>query len=371
MRAGTTRLYLRGRIWWCWGYDSEGRRWLESTHQTERRAAEQAAIRITIRRAAAVHQPAAAPAIRLSHAWVAMQAALVRGGRASDTIAFYTRKIGHVSRLLGDVELATLTRSDLERYADARIAEDASRSTIAKELQSLRTAAKCIDIAVPGLPVELRGAYVPRKRWLPVPEYRRLLAALPAPRRDYLVAFCGLGVRDSELYAITREDVLKADVHVRGTKTRRANRHIPLAGAAAEVLRRRAKAARPRSPLFPVWKNIRRDLRAACTRATVAGEARKLPTVEPVSPNDLRRTFTSWCCNAGVDALVCARLLGHAGTRMVAEVYGQLSTSTLRAGMRKVQAFQGRPAVAGGVAQRGRSGAQHADPAQHRTAKRP
>ena len=61
-------------------------------------------------------------------------------------------------------------------------------------------------------------------------------------------------------------------------------------------------------PLVQPWPNVHKDLRAACERAGI----------EPVTPNDLRRTFASWLKQAGEDSMVVARLLGvlPAGTQM-------------------------------------------------------
>ena len=48
-----------------------------------------------------------------------------------------------------------------------------------------------------------------------------------------------------------------------------------------------------------------------------------------MSPNDLRRTFCSWLANNGVTSLSAAKLMGHSSTRMVEQVYAQISTKTL------------------------------------------
>ena len=75
------------------------------------------------------------------------------------------------------------------------------------------------------VPPEVRGAYQPRDRALSVKEYQALWMALSSRRRDYLDAFVGLGVRDSELYRITAEDVMGGRVHIRGRKGRRDRRN--------------------------------------------------------------------------------------------------------------------------------------------------
>lgn len=92
----------------------------------------------------------------------------------------------------------------------------------------------------------------------------------------------------------------------------------------------------------PWLNNCRRDLAAICTRTHAPGCSvpgpRRVPKqgnpccagVEPVTSNDLRRTFASWLKQRGVDSLVVAHLMGHTTTRMVELVYGRLAEETYR-----------------------------------------
>ena len=63
------------------------------------------------------------------------------------------------------------------------------------------------------------------------------------------------------------------------------------------------------------WTNARRDLHDACDRAGL----------EHCSPNDLRRTFSSWLKQQGVDSFTVAKMMGHTSSRMVELVYGHLN----------------------------------------------
>jgi hypothetical protein len=82
--------------------------------------------------------------------------------------------------------------------------------------------------------------------------------------------------------------------------------------------------------LFAPWTNMRRDIKKACDRVGI----------DPVSPNDLRRTFGSWLKNRGLDSAVIARLMGHSSTRMVDKVYGQLNDDTLAEAMEQLSEIQ-------------------------------
>jgi len=59
-----------------------------------------------------------------------------------------------------------------------------------------------------------------------------------------------------------------------------------------------------------------------------------------VSPNDLRRTFASWCWQAGMQPSRIALLLGHRDARMVERVYGVLDADTLGRGDRDRREIQ-------------------------------
>lgn len=330
------RLYLRGKTYWCWGYDVDGKRWRESTHQREPQAAKLAARKIA-HRFAADPDRARAQKLTLDRALTALLDALERRQRTPATVRAARYHCRHLithldpNRPIGSIELA-----DTSRYLIKRLEEGASRHTVSKELRTLGQAWKrlaklkelppCPDL----VPDDLGTVYVPRSRWLHRAEYALLMIELSPKRagvkgglrhhvddrRDYLAAYCLTGVRKTELFDYERGrdlDEARAELHVRGTKTEGADRVIPLSPEALAVFKRRER--------FPVWHTVVRDLGRACERAGIP----------PATPNDLRRTFCSWLCQAGVPERTCAELLGHADTTMVRAVYGHLDRATLAA----------------------------------------
>ena len=124
-----------------------------------------------------------------------------------------------------------------------------------------------------------------------------------------------------------REDVRLDDgrVHLRGTKTARALRDVPVTALARPLLERALRDADgPRGgPLFSPWQNVLRDLARACGRCK--------PKLAPVTPNDLRRTHAGWLRSRGVDAETVADVLGHVDAKMVRQVYGKLTADELGA----------------------------------------
>jgi len=233
----------------------------------------------------------------------------------------------------GDTRIASLTRADLERYWTARRAAGAATSTVAGELAALRTTLRHAhehgtyagDVTRIWPRALVEGASVPRHTWMELPVLQRVLdvagRSLPH-RRDYLIAYVYLGVRQSELYRIRAEHLDHAGrrVFVDGTKTARAKRWIPVADAQAwAVLERRAREAGTGS-LFAPWSGSWMQFRKWA----------KVAKVPDFSHNDLRRTFTSLLASAGVPMLQLSRLLGHASTAMVQAVYAQLDAASLR-----------------------------------------
>jgi integrase len=350
-----------------------GGRWVrKTTNCTDRRAAE--AKGAELERAAADPAYAARKAATLEDAvklLLADRAARARAGKRSEaTVEFYSRKAGHLLRVLehsGDVAnpRASLSLLDLDAgavdgYIDTRRAEGASESTIQKEIVTLRASLKlakrrgwfAADLDEV-LPSGFGPEYKPRERYLPPEELAALLAQLE-PDRAARVAFM---VATSAEWGAT-ERALRGDfsgdaVHVRGTKRSTRDRKVPMVAAwqrslLAYALAHAGGEDKPGAPLFISWGNVRRDLHAACARAKI----------EPCSPNDLRRTCARWLRQQGVAVDLVSLVLGHRDTRMVERVYGRLSEEDLAArlglylgapgggeGVKKKKASQGESAI--------------------------
>ena len=328
-RRNEPDLYYRDEVgvWYTSFYDHRGKRQRRSTHQSDRALALGVARRIQQE-----FFERKGRATTLETVLAEFIARAERDGRATATLAFYVKKATVLTRILGaECEVNTLSLADTEGYVDVRDGEGVARATIRKELNvlvwALQYARKHVvdgqrlydgdgkDI----MPSGLGGAYVPGERALTQDEYRGLRAALSEERRAYLDAFVGLGVRDSELYAIRPSDVAEdgSVVHVPGTKTDGADRIVNVTPTLRTMLVSRAKVRRGEPSLFPVWTNVRRDLHVACGRAGIG----------PVSPNDLRRTFASWLAEAGVPEMGIAQMMGHTSSAMVRRVYAKIGSA--------------------------------------------
>lgn len=329
MDPATKRLFYprgKGKILWTW---LDGKR--VSTGKRDLKAA--ALWRAGEERRRADPAYAAEETTSLLDAVKAFNAELVTAKRSDATRIYYSGKVGHLLRVLGDdTFLARLTAERMQAYVTERIADGGSSlRNIAKELATLH--------GVLGLarhlgwftrdpksimPRKLDAGYVPRKRFLSHAEFLAVLERL-APHRASWVAFVvATGARMGEANRARRRDVdLNAGtVVIRGTKTRsnRANpeRKIPILDFARPLLERALRDGKGEGAMLLMpWasSNASRDLQEACALA-------KIPHA---TPTDLRRTHASWLVQAGAPTHLVAYMLGHTSSAMVERVYGRMT----------------------------------------------
>ncbi len=381
--SGKIRLYLRGNVYWAWYYSANGKRLHRSTRTPDRRAAE--AIARSFELEAADPDSAVRARATLSDAVALLMSdrreQAKAGRRSEDTVDFYERKAGQLLRVLEHDEsgsytplrLAALRPADVDRYISTRRAEGIAENTIHKELIALRASLKLArragiwkgDVAEV-CPIAFAPEYKPRERFASPRELELLLKEL-TPDRAARVAFI---VATSACWRETErardEDALLSfslnQVHLPGTKRSTRNRIVPL------VFRRQVDlleyalrhAAGAEGQLFAPWTNVRRDLRAACERVQekLRGEQEERgeapdAVCAPLSPNDLRRTYSTWMRAEGIPLEYIAPTMGHADTRMLERVYARLPSAELQ---RLMARYAGLDCNAGG-AEREDSGA--------------
>jgi integrase len=267
----------------------------------------------------------------------------VRKGNVSVDDAL--RRADHIARILGertdlhDANLATLGK----KYLDARRLEFIPQkrkhpedSTILKELRVLTQGMSegkgdGLFFGEPEtvIPKALEDCGNVGERWLTQAEYAALRNQATPYRRDWLDMYVLTGVDVGELHKVRRVEGKGKDVdfsrgklgviHIRGTKTKHRDRHVPLTAETREIVERRL--AMPGAHLFePVWvsSQVATCMKRWCPKAGI----------EHVIIKDLRRTFCSWMCQAGVPELHVIRLMGHGSSEMVRTVYAQLDDSS-------------------------------------------
>lgn len=317
-------LYKRGKVWWA---RYKGKR--VSTGCTDRKAAQLTVAEWERRDASPAYAAAAETTVGDAYDWMITN--LRNLGRAEATLEYRSRKAGHLLRIFGEeTPIAAVTAETVDKYIAQRREEGVTRHTISKELSTLRMmlfAAKRrkkyphdLDEV---MPQGFSTGHEPKRRSLTPDELTRLLGTLK-PHRAAWVAFCvATGARLGEVRRARRQDVdLKRGlVRLRGTKTEKADRLVPITPMTLPLLERAlASADGTDGLLFSRWKAVHDGLQKACRRIGI----------ESVSPNDLRRTLATWLRTSGVDTSIVAEVMGHTDSRMVERVYARLEGEKLR-----------------------------------------
>jgi len=363
------RVYLRGRIWWGWYYDAQGTRHSQSTKCRDKRSAE-----ATVReweRGAADPNYAASNEATFESGLKQMILDRRMKRRAAGTFHMIGVKGGHIIRIFGSATplnacVGVNGARMVDLYVTTRLDEGAAHNTVQKELSVLRSVFKVAkrrgewrgEVATV-MPDGFSAEYVPKKTFLTGPQVQRLLPELSPDYAAQAAFFIAVGPRSAEALRARREDIdLQAgQVWIRGTKTDLSEAFVPIVGAAWDLLEYALKHARggEGGAMFGRWSNIRRDLHQACERAQLKLIAEHLPKgvrwaelpekeqqewiarlpFPRVSPNDLRRTLSTWLRQHGVEPQLIAPVLRHRDSRMVERVYGRMPVDTLGATLRR------------------------------------
>lgn len=245
-----------------------------------------------------------------------------------NTVAYYGDKAKALHRFFEAPCVEEITIDHLYAYVELRRSAGRKTATIKKELEVLSMVAKHFGVDLRSKSVRIRrlfsktsGAATREPKPLAYEEYQLLREHLPANRRLLVDVAVYTGARASELFALRVEDFdfVKGRIHIRGKKTAKADRWVPLFPVLDELVRPQQLARRGGHLLDP-WSNSYKDLRAACAKAGI----------EPRAILDFRHTFASWLKQAGCDSKAVGCLMGHTTGKMVDEVYGHLDDRTLR-----------------------------------------
>lgn len=331
-RTSKDRLYRKrgGKTWYGWYYDRTNRRRRVCLKTRDREVARRRLRELERADAGA----AGAAANRAPHS--VSQAAdhyLEHGtsGLSPATVSMYQQKLGHVVRLLGELDVNALTRDLVSEFIAARKKEKAHGNTIKKELVAIRRMLahakdRGILVAEPRSLVPVyKHRYIPKDRWLTRREFDRLIAHLLPHRQLWVILAVLTGGRSSEIESIRWEqlDLKRGLMLLPGTKTEKARRWNPIAPELLKILREHQEDS---GPVARRWVSYNHALARACKRARI----------DRVTANDLRRTYGSWLVQDGVPLKVVARLMGHSSTVMVDRVYGHLAESQLEHAMARL-----------------------------------
>jgi len=256
--------------------------------------------------------------------WIDRVIAIKVEHSAAGTVNMYRCKLGHVSRIFGKHSpMSVITPTTIDRYIDKRREEGACSNTLAKELACLvqvckhakRESQYAGDISALK-PVGFKSGYVPREAHLEREDLEKLRPVLKPHELAAVLVIVATSARLAEYGRLHRINVDTKTwlVRIPGTKTAKAKRVVPVPSPFHPLL----LEALPH--LETKWARISRDLPRRCKKAGV----------QRLTPNDLRRTHSTWLLEAGVSKALVADNLGHVGTKMLDLVYDQSEALAMR-----------------------------------------
>jgi len=334
------RVYKRGKYYWA-SWTEGGKTCRKSTHKTDRKAADLVASRW--QREQADPERAEGADTRFEDAVNRFLDSKRNADKAKGTISMYEDKCKVLVRHIGaDTPIRKVTARRVDDFISDRKNEPVivdeqgkplrlvTQNTIHKELVALRGVLKLArrrreypweprDV----LPIGFSPKYTPRNCSITIEQAQAVLSELGKHRAAHVAFIVATTARRSEARNQLRKDILPGGqmiVRLRGTKTEGADREVPVTPFTRPlldfaVLHGDGKGGR----LLSHWASLTRDLERACKRAGVP----------KVTPNDLRRTISTWLIEGGVANHIVAKLLGHKDTTMVDRVYGRAKTSAV------------------------------------------
>jgi integrase len=315
-------LKRRGNYWWIYG-SHEGVKVRETTGHTAKRKAELVLGRRQRELADPTHFRANQATVRTAAArWFRE----IRATMKPPTVHFYKCKAAHVVRLLGDVKLSRLTHERCLDFLETRREEGAHQHTYSRELVALRLILKSAKRAgeFSGDPRDtvprISSGYVPVDAWVEPHVVWAAIAELPEERGAALAFMAATACDFSNLALARPEDILDDRVYVRGTKTSTRARWLPRVGVFDTFLRHAVAYARKGQPtLFEPWRDMHREVRAACRRAGV----------QEFTARTIRRSCATWMARARVPFPVAMKFMGHASMTMLLKVYAKYDVESI------------------------------------------
>jgi len=241
---------------------------------------------------------------------------------------------------LGSRKLSSLSRIDVQDFADRLLATGLDPSTVKNTLKPLRViyrrALARSEVAInPTSALELPACRGRRLRVADPAEAAALIEALPAADRAVWGLALYAGLRRGELWALRWEDVdLEAGViHVRRAwddkegeiepKSEAGTRRVPIAA----VLRRflvEHKLRQGGDGAMRVVIDFDGKMKHSTTLTERAHKIWRKAGLNPIGLHECRHTFASLMIAAGVNAKALSTYIGHASISITMDRYGHL-----------------------------------------------
>ena len=183
---------------------------------------------------------------------------------------------------------------------------------------------------------------------------RKHLLAVYEKDRHFIIFIIMLkcGCRAKETRELIGRDIDHENrlLHIRGTKTKNSDRYVPIPDDLYEAI----KDTKPFSPICTgrkgqkvdkqVYRRLIKSLRRAMNISMGCKSYRNrlippFPLADDFVPYDLRHTYCTDLCKAGVDVRVAQKLMGHASIQVTANIYTHVDTEEIKKAGRMMQIY--------------------------------
>ena len=246
----------------------------------------------------------------------------------------------YVKPKLGARKLSSLTRVDVQDFADRMLASGLDPSTVKNTLKPLRViyrrAVARSEVAInPTSALELPACRGRRLRIADPAEAAALVEALPAADRAVWGLALYAGLRRGELWALRWEDVdLEGGViHVKRAwddkegeiepKSEAGTRRVPIAAVLRRILVEH-KLRQGGEDAMRIVIDSDGKVKHSTTLTERAHKIWKVAGLKPIGLHECRHTFASLMIAAGVNAKALSTYIGHASISITMDRYGHL-----------------------------------------------
>jgi integrase/recombinase XerD len=270
---------------------------------------------------------------------------------AANTLESYRRDLGRLAShaTARDLDVAALTRPDLEAFVRDAMAAGLAPSSTARLVATIRGFFKFLRVtgdlaANPAEDLRAPRAFAALPRFLSLEDVDRLLAApdVSTPRglrdRALIEVLYATGLRVSELVGLKQADLRPDQGYLQCVGKGSKERVVPLGDAAADWVRRYSADARPTlvkrrdTPwLFVNARGGGRRLSRSGFWKLLKAYGRQAGIRAQLSPHVLRHSFATHLLERGADLRAIQMMLGHADLSTT-----QIYTHVLEARLRQV-----------------------------------
>jgi len=263
-------------------------------------------------------------------------------GYAESTAENYKLAVNSFVRVVGDVELDSLTLEDIKLFKH-HIERSQERNGVACYLYRLRLFLRFCKRRY-GLNIDLEDVVIPKRtsklpRYLMPDDVTKLINGVPTNRFEWVQArnkamislMYSSGMRLSEISRVRLKDIRNKEITVRGKGDK--ERVVYMDSRTRELLDKYLLLCPIRSP--KLFVSVKSDCLGKSCIERVVKEACQAAGMRAISPHILRHSFATTLLAGDVNLRYIQELLGHADISTT-QIYTHVVDSNLRADYRKV-----------------------------------